>query len=256
MKKNSLQAYRIACVGYVLIMLLLLSGLTFAKNGPVDDHGPTTNTTQQEQTREAEEGVTLSGVVISAEDDLPLPGVNVVEEGTVNGTITDVNGKYSLEVKDAASKVTFSSVGYVQEKVTEGVRTVIDMVLMHDIMSLKEVVVVDYGVQKKESVVGAVRASGKIPSLGNQYKDVEMRLTLREGGVVSVDCVAGAQCAVQADGASTFNQADRLEDRELSLNYKVTIDGDVHRVSATLLFRNRIRDEVNEWQGFGATVRD
>ena len=87
----------------------------------------------------------------------PLIGANVIEQGSQTGTITDLDGKYVLMVKDASKAVlTFSYVGY--ETVNEPVnnRKVINVTLGESAEILDEVVVVGYGQQKKESVVGAI----------------------------------------------------------------------------------------------------
>ena len=102
------------------------------------------------------ETITITGKVTSSEDSQGLPGVNVIEKGTTNGTITDVEGNYTLPVGSGESVVVFSSVGYVSEEVAVGDRTVIDMVMIPDIQALEEIVVVGYGTQKKSDLTGAV----------------------------------------------------------------------------------------------------
>ncbi|MFW5759716.1 MAG: SusC/RagA family TonB-linked outer membrane protein, partial [Cyclobacteriaceae bacterium] len=98
---------------------------------------------------------TVTGKVTSMEDSEGLPGVNVVEKGTSNGTVTDVMGEYSLEVSDVATLV-FSSVGYTTEEVEIGNRSTIDLVMNADIQQLQELVVVGYGVQEKRDITGSV----------------------------------------------------------------------------------------------------
>jgi TonB-linked SusC/RagA family outer membrane protein len=97
----------------------------------------------------------ISGKVTSSIDDEPIPGVNVVEKGTTNGTVTNVNGAYTLSVNDNAVLV-FSSVGYVSEEVAIGNKSVIDLVLSEDIQQLQELVVIGYGVQEKRDITGSV----------------------------------------------------------------------------------------------------
>lgn len=99
--------------------------------------------------------VAVKGTVISSEDEKPIPGVNVMVKGTANGTITDINGNYTLAVPDSAVLV-FSFVGFITEEVPVNGRSVIDMVMVSDIKSLSEVVVVGYGEQKRANVLGAV----------------------------------------------------------------------------------------------------
>ena len=96
----------------------------------------------------------ITGRVTSYEDGEGLPGVNIVEKGTNNGVVTDVDGAYSLNVNEGATLV-FSSVGYVSEEIEVNDRTVIDLVMTMNIQELNELVVVGYGVQEKKLVTGA-----------------------------------------------------------------------------------------------------
>jgi TonB-dependent starch-binding outer membrane protein SusC len=98
---------------------------------------------------------TVTGKVTSQEDREGLPGVNVIERGTNNGTVTDVQGDYSLQVSEGAVLV-FSSVGYTREEVTVGNRSVVDLVMTQDIQQLDELVVVGYGTMQKRHLTGSV----------------------------------------------------------------------------------------------------
>ncbi len=86
--------------------------------------------------------------IVTDEEYLPIPGANVVESGTVNGTITDGDGKFNLEMKDINNKLEFSYIGYVTEEAEPSENMQIS--LTPDIIGLDEVVVVGYGVQNKE----------------------------------------------------------------------------------------------------------
>lgn len=87
----------------------------------------------------------------------PLPGVNVIEKGTTNGTATDVDGKYSLLVNDNAILV-FSFIGFTTQEIPVNNRTEVNLSLSPDTKTLQEVVVVGYGEQKKITVTGSVVA--------------------------------------------------------------------------------------------------
>ncbi len=100
--------------------------------------------------------ITISGRVTSSEDNSELPGVNVLVKGTTQGTVTDIEGKYQIDVPSSESVLVFSSIGFVSEEIAVGDQTVIDMVLVPDIKSLSEVVVVGYGTVKKSDVTGSV----------------------------------------------------------------------------------------------------
>ncbi|QCK15955.1 SusC/RagA family TonB-linked outer membrane protein [Mangrovivirga cuniculi] len=102
------------------------------------------------------QSITVSGTVTDFNGQ-PLPAVNVIEKGTNNGAVTDVNGNYSVTLPGDAILV-FSSIGFVKEEVPVNGRTTIDMTLAEDIQSLSEVVVIGYGTQEKEDVTGSVGA--------------------------------------------------------------------------------------------------
>jgi len=101
------------------------------------------------------EKVLVSGVVIDAGDDSPLPGVNILVEGTQLGTVTDVNGKYSLSIP-ANSVLIFSFIGYNTETVNVGNRSIVDVKLLPDIAKLSEVVVIGYGTTLKKEITGSI----------------------------------------------------------------------------------------------------
>jgi TonB-linked SusC/RagA family outer membrane protein len=99
---------------------------------------------------------TVTGMVTGPSNGEPMPGVNVVEKGTSNGTTTDAEGKYSLSVSDGTAVLVFSFIGFANQEVNVNGRSVVDIVLVEDVKSLEEVVVVGYGEQKKVNLTGAV----------------------------------------------------------------------------------------------------
>ena len=105
---------------------------------------------------------TVTGKVTSAEDGSEIPGVNIVLKGTTNGTVTDINGNYSLSVPQDGGTLVFTFIG--MEEVTEeiGGRSVINVSMNPGTQQLKEVFVVAYGEATKESFTGSANVlSGK-----------------------------------------------------------------------------------------------
>ena len=92
------------------------------------------------------QGTTISGKVTAASDGSSLPGVNVVVKGTTNGTVTDINGNYSLSVTDGETLV-FSFIGLESMEVAIGSRTGIDVAMTSDVKQLGEVVVTAIGIE-------------------------------------------------------------------------------------------------------------
>jgi len=97
----------------------------------------------------------ISGTVTD-KDGTPLPGVNVVVTGTTLGTITDVDGKYSIEVPQGAKSLSFTFVGMEKQEITIGTLTQINTTLSESAIGLEEVIVVGYGTQKKVNLTGSV----------------------------------------------------------------------------------------------------
>lgn len=86
----------------------------------------------------------------------PLPAVNVIEKGTTNGVISDIDGKYQIQVSSAKSVLEFSFVGFESQAVTVGGQKQINVSLKENSVGLDEVVVVSFGTQKKRNMTGAV----------------------------------------------------------------------------------------------------
>ncbi len=100
---------------------------------------------------------TISGTVTDAETGETIPGANIVEKGTSNGTITDFDGNYQLAVGDGAT-IVVSFVGYSTQEIAVGSRSVIDVSIELDVQSLTEVVVIGYGEIEQSDATGAVAA--------------------------------------------------------------------------------------------------
>ena len=97
----------------------------------------------------------VSGTVTSDTGE-PVPGVNVLVQGTTIGTVTDTNGSFTLSVPDDAKTLVFSFIGYQTQEVEIGEQSVVEVVLQEDITALSEVVVVGYGTQERANVTGAI----------------------------------------------------------------------------------------------------
>ncbi|WP_207505325.1 SusC/RagA family TonB-linked outer membrane protein [Telluribacter humicola] len=104
------------------------------------------------------QAITVTGRVTGDGTDEGIPGVSIVEKGTANGTNTDVEGRFTINVTNQSSVLVFSAIGYITQEVTVGSQTTLNLSLKTDVKSLEEVVVVGYGTQKKVNMTGAVSA--------------------------------------------------------------------------------------------------
>ncbi|MCE4563911.1 TonB-dependent receptor [Maribellus sp. CM-23] len=155
--------------------------------------------------------VALKGVVTSAGDNEPLPGVTVVVKGTTNGTVTNIDGIYQLSVS-ADAILQFSFVGMKTQEVAVSGRTEINVQLESAAFDVDEVVVVGYGVQKKSLVTGAI---AKVD--GDELKkSSDMRLTQALQGKTAGVVIAGNsgqpgdQVSVRIRGIGTNGDAEPL----------------------------------------------
>lgn len=94
--------------------------------------------------------------MVTAEDGAPLPGVTLVVKGTTIGTITNVEGNYSLNVPAGDNTLVFSFIGMKPQEIEIGNQTTINVVMIADVIGLEEVVAIGYGTQKKGSITGAI----------------------------------------------------------------------------------------------------
>ena len=98
----------------------------------------------------------VSGTVTTAEEDAPLPGVNVLVMGTAIGTITDAEGTYTLTAPSPGDTLLLSFVGFEPAVAPIAGRSVVDVALDEDVSALNEVLVVGYGTQTRSDVTGVV----------------------------------------------------------------------------------------------------
>ena len=103
---------------------------------------------------------TVSGKVTSIEDGTALPGVNVVLKGTASGTVTDVNGNYSLSVPANGGVLVFSFIGLTTEEISIDARSVVDIQMSPDVTQLSEVVITGVGERSKASYAGSISTLG------------------------------------------------------------------------------------------------
>merc|ERR1711916_306129 len=104
----------------------------------------------------AQNEITVTGVVMDAAASETLPGVNILLKGSGIGTITDIDGSYTINVPNNEAVLVYSFIGFLNQEITVGNQTTIDVRLTTSATDLNEVVVVGYGTQKKSDLTGAV----------------------------------------------------------------------------------------------------
>jgi TonB-linked SusC/RagA family outer membrane protein len=146
-------------IAFVPIFLLLFARNSYASE--YEDFGI------QQQKKQ------VTGVIADNYNE-PLIGVNIIEKGTTNGTVTDIDGNYSLSV-DENAVLQVSYIGYLTQEVNTAGSTVVNITLQEDSQALDELVVVGYGVQKK------VNLTGSVASIGSQKLENRPMVNLSSG---------------------------------------------------------------------------
>jgi TonB-linked SusC/RagA family outer membrane protein len=160
--------------------------------------------------------VTLSaGIVLAQErsvsgtvtaDNEGLPGVNVYIQGTTVGTITDLDGKYTLQVPGPDAVLVFSSVGFKTQTLTVGSQSVINVTMQAEVTALQEIVVTGYTTQSRANISGSVSEVSPAKLQSVPQPNVGQQLQGRAAGVtVTQDGQPGGVVAVRIRGLGTVN---------------------------------------------------
>ncbi|WP_194774626.1 SusC/RagA family TonB-linked outer membrane protein [Pararhodonellum marinum] len=157
------------------------------------------------------QSVTITGNIVDASGD-PIPGVNVIEAGTTNGTVTDLDGDFSFDVSSADVSITVSFIGFSSQTIPLNGRTNVSIVLEEDTRSLDEVVVVGYGTQRKSDLTGAISSIKTEEIVRLPVANVTQSLQGRVSGVqvTSASGRPGEGTTIRIRGVGTLNNANPL----------------------------------------------
>lgn len=167
-------------------------------------------TSHADEIRENVWDVTIRGTILD-ESGQPMPGATITVAGSNTGTVSDIDGNFSLTVPDQAS-IVVSFIGYATQTIEVGNQTVFNIQMAADATSLTEVLVVGYGTQEKRDVTGAV-SSIKGSNIQNlPVSGVAQALQGRAAGVnvVRNGGAPGNQGSIRIRGTGTLNNADPL----------------------------------------------
>lgn len=160
---------------------------------------------------------------------LPLPGVSVKVKGTLTGTVTDINGNYSLRAPSNAT-LNFSFIGFASQDIATGGRSVINVTLTESANNLNEVVVVGYGTQRKAVVTGAVSQVGPADLKDQQVTRIDQALQGRTSGVSVVQSsgAPGSAPTIRIRGVTSINNSDPL----YVIDGIVVLNGGIENINA------------------------
>jgi len=144
---------------------------------------------------------------ISDFNGIPLPGVNIVIKGTGQGTVSDVNGNFTIKVPSNTAVLSFTYVGYDVQEIAVGEQTTIKVVLSENVKELDQVIVIGYGTQKKSDLTGSVSSVSSKDIQANPVTRIDQALEGRAAGVnvVSTTGMPGGSDNIQIRGVSSIN---------------------------------------------------
>lgn len=148
----------------------------------------------------------VSGRITSEDTKEPLPGVNVLIKGTYNGTITNSEGNFVLNVLSGSTLV-ISSIGYVTTEVSVGAETMLNIVLKVDVAQLNEVVIIGYDTRERKNIVGSISKFDPTETKSIPVGSFDAQLQGKVAGVqiTSNTGVPGEAVAVRVRGATSIN---------------------------------------------------
>jgi TonB-dependent starch-binding outer membrane protein SusC len=157
----------------------------------------------------AQEQLTVTGV-IQDESNTPLPGVSIAIKGTTKGTITDSEGKYSINVANDATLL-LSFIGYKTQEIAVGNRSSISISMEPDVAALEEVVVTGYGSENRRDIVGAVSTVKVKDLVAIPSGNVEQQLQGRVAGVTVIsNGQPGSTSQIRVRGFGAFGGNEPL----------------------------------------------
>lgn len=153
----------------------------------------------------------VNGVVTSSTDGLPLPGVTVLVKGTTTGTITGMDGDYSLNAPSDATLI-YSFIGFTTQEVAVAGQTTINVVLEEETAMLEDLVVIGYGVQKKSVVTASIAKVSAEDLEGKSRLRADDALKGMAAGinVTSASGQPGAKSMIRIRGNGTINNSEPL----------------------------------------------
>jgi TonB-linked SusC/RagA family outer membrane protein len=149
--------------------------------------------------------LSVTGTVRAADGEM-LPGVSILLKGTSTGTVTDVEGRYSIHAPENGTLV-FSSIGYTLQETPVTGRSVINVTLAEDVHSLQEVVVVGYGTQKKSDLTGSISSisGNEVTLLPTQRVDQALQGRAAGVMVLNTDGAPGGNTTIRVRGMNSIN---------------------------------------------------
>jgi len=194
---------KILLVARIALILLFIGTIGSNAANPL-------SSTEQNNSKNAVLQVTeVTGVILDNEGE-PLPGVNILIKGTTVGSVSDLEGNYSLEIPTSAAQpvvLVYSFIGFKVQEIAVGNQTTIDIVLEVESLGLDEVVVVGYGSQKKSDITAAISTIPAEELVQLSTARVDQAIQGRTSGVyvLNTDGAPGGETMIRIRGLNSIN---------------------------------------------------
>ena len=216
---------------HVLLFLLLLVNYTYSQNRTVNG-------------------------TITDESNNPVPGANVLVKGTAYGTVSDIDGRYSLDLKEYDNPILIISfIGYLTEEITVGNQTAINILLVPDLKSLEEVVVVGYGTQKKSDLTGAIASVTSEQLAKTPSTSAVQALQGKAAGVQVFNSsgMPGAPITVRVRGINTITKKDEWSGVAGPIYIIDGIPGDINSINQNDIERIEVLKDASAQAIYGSS---
>lgn len=153
---------------------------------------------------------TLTGKVVDEKGE-PLIGATILVEGTTTGTVTDVDGNYSIRVPEGGQQLTISYTGYAKQSIEIGASNVMDITMQPDAIGLENVIVIGYSPQRKKDITGSVASVSSDDIAGEAGIGIQTALRGRAPGVTVVQNsgTPGGGIDVRVRGSTSISASNR-----------------------------------------------
>ncbi len=160
--------------------------------------------------KRAKQDITVTGTITDATTGEPVIGANIVVEGTTVGTVSDVNGKFSLDIPKVGATIVVSYLGYMSEHIPVSGKAVLDVKLVPDVKKLDEVIVVGYGTVKKSDLTGSVSAIKSDEFKKLPMTSLDQGIQGRASGVqvTNTSGAPGGQVSIRIRGGNSLSSSN------------------------------------------------
>lgn len=197
---------------------------------------------------------TITGT-ITDETNTPIPGANVIIKGTANGTVSDIQGRFSLKVPSNNTAIVVSFIGYNPQEITVGETSSFDIVLKEKTTELDNVIVIGYGVQKKSDLTGSVASVTSEQLMKTPSTGAVQALQGKAAGVQVFNSsgMPGAAITVRVRGVNSITKRDEYSGVGGPIYIIDGIPGDINSINQNDIDRIEVLKDASAQAIYGSS---